>query len=104
VVVATLSERKQVASLSRMPKRADRDQRSWFELAVARLGVLMDLLQQYLRETHDAGRLPTEAEFEKFKAEPADSRSLHTLAHHARYRGAGGQPFSAPVQLESRPG
>jgi hypothetical protein len=64
----------------------------------------MDLLQQYLREAHDAGRLPSEAEFEKFKAEPTDSRPLHSLAHHARYRGAGGRPFSAPVQPELRCG
>ena len=64
----------------------------------------MDLLQQYLRETHDAGRLPSEAEFEKFKVEPTDPRPLHTLAHHGRYRGAGGQPFSAPVEAELRSG
>jgi len=29
----------------------------------------MDRLQQYLRETHDAGRLPIEADFEMFKAD-----------------------------------
>ena len=63
----------------------------------------MDLLQQYLRETHDAGRLPSEADFEKFKAEPTNPRPIHTLAHHARYRGAGGQPFSAPAQVELQP-
>jgi hypothetical protein len=95
-----MREREQGASLIRIPKLADRDQRSWFELTVARLGVLMDLLQQYLRETHDAGRLPSEAEFEMFKAEPTDPRPIHPLAHHARYRGAGGRPFSAPVQPE----
>ena len=53
----------------------------------------MDLLQQYLRETHDAGRLPSEAGFETFKG-PTDPRPIHLLAHHARYRGADGQPFS----------
>jgi hypothetical protein len=63
----------------------------------------MDLLQQYLRETRDAGRLPSEAEFEMFKAGPTDPRPIHPLAHHARYRGAGGRPFSAPVQPELGP-
>jgi hypothetical protein len=53
----------------------------------------MDLLQQYLRETHDAGRLPREAGFETFKAGPTDPRPIHLLAHHARYRGADGRPF-----------
>jgi hypothetical protein len=54
----------------------------------------MDLLQQYLRETHDAGRLPSEAGFETFKAGPTDPRPIYLLAHHARYRGADGRPFS----------
>ncbi len=56
----------------------------------------MDRLQQYLRETHDAGRLPSEAEFEMFKAGPTGPRPIHPLVHHAIYRGADGQPFSAP--------
>jgi hypothetical protein len=54
----------------------------------------MDRLQQYLRETHDAGRLPIEADFELFKAGPTESRPIHLLAHHASYRGADGRPFS----------
>ena len=54
----------------------------------------MDQLQQYLRETHDAGRLPIEADFEMFKARPTEPRPIHRLAHHASYRGADGRPFS----------
>lgn len=54
----------------------------------------MDQLQQYLRETHDAGRLPIEADFETFKAGRAAPRPIHPLVHHASYRGADGRPFS----------
>jgi hypothetical protein len=54
----------------------------------------MDQLQQYLRETHDAGRLPIEADFELFKAGPTEPGPIHLLAHHASYRGADGRPFS----------
>jgi hypothetical protein len=55
---------------------------------------MMDRLQQYLRETHDAGRLPIEADFEKFKAGPSEPGPIRLLAHHASYRGADGRPFS----------
>lgn len=55
----------------------------------------MDQLQQYLRETHDAGRLPIEADFEIFKAGPSAPPPNHPLAHHASYRGADGRPFSS---------
>jgi hypothetical protein len=58
----------------------------------------MDVLKQYLRESHDAGRLPCEADYEMFKAEPTGPRSGHPLVHHASYRGAGGASFSAPLQ------
>jgi hypothetical protein len=58
----------------------------------------MDVLKQYLRESHDAGRLPCEADFEMFKAEPTGRRPIHSLAHHSSYRGAGGASFSAPLQ------
>ena len=55
----------------------------------------MDLLQQYLREAHDAGRLPTERDFEMFKAGPAARpRPMHLLAQHSSYRGADGQPYT----------
>jgi hypothetical protein len=54
----------------------------------------MDQLQQYLRETHDAGRLPIEADFEMFKAGPTGPPRIRLLAHHASYRGADGRPFS----------
>ncbi len=54
----------------------------------------MDQLQQYLRETHDAGKFPIEADFEMFKASPTEPRPIHPLAHHASYRGADGRPFS----------
>jgi hypothetical protein len=55
----------------------------------------MDQLQQYLRETHNAGRLPVEADFEMFKAGPTQPLQIHPLMHHARYRGADGRPFSS---------
>jgi hypothetical protein len=58
----------------------------------------MDVLKQYLRESHDAGRLPCEAEFEMFKADPTGPRAVHPLVHHASYRGAGGASFSAPLR------
>jgi hypothetical protein len=65
----------------------------------------VDQLQQYLRETHDAGRLPIEADFEMFKAGPTEPRAIHPLAHHASYRGAGGRPFSiASPKLRLVPG
>ena len=54
----------------------------------------MDQLQQYLRETHDAGRLPNEADFEEFKIAPSNARTAHSLVHHAHYRGADGRPFT----------
>jgi hypothetical protein len=54
----------------------------------------VDQLQQYLRETHNAGRLPIEADFEMFKAGPTRPGQIHPLAHHASYRGADGRPFA----------
>ena len=63
----------------------------------------MDLLQQYLRETHTTPADSERGGLETFKAEPTNPRPIHTLAHHARYRGAGGQPFSAPAQAELQP-
>jgi hypothetical protein len=65
----------------------------------------MDQLQQYLRETRDAGRLPIEADFEMFKAVPTEPRPSRLLAHHASYRGADGRPFSiAGPTLAPMPG
>jgi hypothetical protein len=62
----------------------------------------MDQLQQYLRETHDAGRLPIEADFERFKAGATEPRPIHLLAHHASYRGADGRPFSIASPTSER--
>jgi hypothetical protein len=64
----------------------------------------MDRLQQYLRETHDAGRLPLEADFEMFKAAPTQARPSHPLARHASYRGADGRPFSITTPPMARAG
>jgi hypothetical protein len=63
----------------------------------------MDQLQRYLRETHNAGRLPNEADFEEFKIGPTDPRTTHPLAHHAHYRGADGRPFTPARRGGSSP-
>jgi hypothetical protein len=57
-------------------------------------GASMDELQQYLRESHNAGKLPNEAEFECFKRVGTENGTSGILVHHARHRGADGRPFA----------